>query len=166
MKFIYVFTFILVSTFNFLPKKSILNLLRDKSSIVILHIDSIPSAIFKKMNTVVSEQFAFASPKDEFNESDIVKDERLPSRRLIFALHSKDEKEWLIYYEKGGRSYNTFLSYAKLSKDGHVECIYNLSPKSKKGKIQKEELIESLKSDNFTVIYDNGKPLQRNYQEF
>jgi hypothetical protein len=166
MKVVTFFASFVFSVLAILPKDSILRLLLNESSPHLTQIDSIPTKIFNKMSDIVDEEILFANFGADFNASDVIDTENLPFRRLVFSICSANRKEWLIYYEKGGRSHTTFLTYAKLDNKNEVECIFNLSPNSKELLLEKQKLIEALRNDDFIVIYDNGKPLRRNYMGF
>ena len=138
-------TVVTMLTFSF-PTDQMIKILELNDRYFSYEIKSIPASIFTEMSEITGE---------------------LPFRRLIFAVHSKDKKEWLIYYEKGGRSHYSALAHAILGDQNEVEAIYNLVPETTVEIIRdKKTLCKRLKGSAFMIIYDNGEPLPRAYLSF
>ncbi len=161
--------FLLLTPFfiGLFPDGEIVALLKGGQNRFSSDVSEIPKPILDKMEAIAGEPIALANSGGDFNSSDAIEDETLPFRRLIFAAWSKEKDEWLIYYEKGGRSHSTFLTYATLDESGEVGSIYNLSPNMKREIIiDRKVLCEKVKKGDYTIIYDNGRELKRNYLSF
>lgn len=62
---------------------------------------AIPSAVKTACATVISDhRFRLADPGKPFNVTDVGWDDRIPSRRLLWAAHLPDY--FLVHYESGG----------------------------------------------------------------
>lgn len=149
------------------PKEDILKLLKSDDKLFSYEVDSIPDPILKVMSEIAREEIIISEPFAEFNDSDAIDNENLPFRRLIFTVHSEQEKHWIIYYEKGGRSHNSYLVYVTLNIDDEVSSIYIFAPDTNNDIIRRgKDLSKKLKDEEFIIIYNNGKPLKRNYLGF
>lgn len=114
--------------FGAIPNRNIIDLLDCESCDTFQTWRVLPSSLIEKMNECIADSITFADANQKFNSSDAVDDENIPFRRIVFIIKSNISNDWLIYYEKGGRSHVSFLTYAALDKENHIKCIFNLSP--------------------------------------
>lgn len=156
-----------IMIFGTIPNRNIIDLLDCESCDTFHTWKVLPSSVIEKMSECIADSITFADANQKFNQSDAVEDEKIPFRRIVFITKSSKGNEWLIYYEKGGRSHISYLTYAALGNDNLVKCIYNLSPHAIKNNIlQKNELKDVIKSGEYTIVYNNGKSLRRPYIPF
>src|ERR1041384_4997540 len=65
----------------------------------------------------------FADPGKKWNPGDVIWDEKVPRRRLIFG--GASGSTWFIYYEHGGRGLHEHLVVFKSDKAGHLQVVEN-----------------------------------------
>ncbi len=76
------------------------------------------------LNTLY-EKFAgekLANPDEKFNPSDVIFDDNIPQRRLVFAGNSSDS--WFVCYEHGGRGLHCHLIIFSIEKE-KVQIMFN-----------------------------------------
>jgi len=62
--------------------------------------DSIPKLLIKKLDSIGKESFKIANPKDDFQATDVVINEKLLWRQLRFL--GKSDSFWIMTYKHGG----------------------------------------------------------------
>ena len=85
-------------------------ILREDAFSGISSVKEIPASVLMKFSEIARDpNLTIANPGEKFQETDVISEEGLPLRRLIFGGISKDY--CLIHYEQGGYapSYNVIL---------------------------------------------------------
>ena len=149
------------------PSKKVLNLFEEDKLEFSENLNKFPKVILKEMETILDEEILLAGPNENFNKSDAIEDETWPFRRMIFLAWTKTKKEWLLYYEIGGRAHNTRLVYSQFDKNNKIKKLYCLAPDFYGNfTTSKDFLIEQMKSGNYATMYNNGKPRKIPYVPF
>lgn len=156
--------------YNF-PLEKIINLFDNEELVYYDDINCFPNEIKAEMEFIIEDgleyKIEFAKPDENFNRSDAIEDENWPRRRMIFMASTKSKKDWLLYYEIGGRAHNTRLVYSQLKKNNKIKKLYCLAPDMNSPFTKsKEFLLDQIKSNNFSILYDNGKPWEIPYVPF
>jgi len=66
--------------------------------------------------------FALANPGQKYQVTDVVVDQKLPFRRLVFA-GVKDDN-WLVHYERGGRGHSYYLLVFRVDPHGDAHFVW------------------------------------------
>jgi Tol biopolymer transport system component len=82
-------------------------------------VDRLPDSLKSAFEVLAKQNgFAMANPGEKYQETDVISELGLPSRRLIFAGISKDR--YFIHYEKGGIFHSYHLAVFDVSPTGKV----------------------------------------------
>ena len=113
-------------------------------------IDKIPDIIKAlKVSVNTNGQNIMANPNENFNETDVVEDENLPFRRLLFA--GKSREYCFIYCEVGGFGYHLSFILFQIHKNKLIPVLA-LTMFNKKKSV--EQLKESI-SDAMPILTIN-----------
>ncbi len=85
------------------PKLAMDIILHDEF-VIYTSVDSIPRPLVYALPFTDTEaELVMADPDEVFNKTDVILDEDLPFKRLIFG--GQSDRYWFIYYEQGGWGY-------------------------------------------------------------
>ena len=88
--------------------------------------DGIPASLKQAFSKITRQRsFAMADPGQKFQVTDVVLDNALPSRRLVFAGTQGDT--WFVHYERGGYAHSYYVIALKLIPHSDAEFQWGCS---------------------------------------
>ena len=111
---------------------------------VVVSTKEIPATVQNRFSMTCREStFSMANPGEEYQETDVVENDSLPSRRLVFAARSTDH--FLIHFEKGGFGHSYIVVLFRLT-DTSVRFVWGASCEGASFK-DMLELITAIRND-------------------
>ena len=148
----------------------ILNTINNESTLFLTKKKKIPKCIFGEIDRLTKDDFRLVNPDKKFRPTDKIEDQTISNRRLIFAANYGND--WVIYYEKGGRAYNTLLVFAEIS-GKKVKYLNGMNlqvisdPKRLKDKKEELQIInDALKNGSYRLFYSSREKLEKEIINF
>jgi hypothetical protein len=84
---------------------------------------SMPQNAKQAFRTITDEpSFALADPGQKYQDTDVITEQDLPSRRLVFAGVKGDE--WFVHYERGGYVHSYLIVVFKLKAQDQFQFLW------------------------------------------
>ena len=89
---------------------------------IIKDVQALPASILKACTEIGGSRHVLANPGHRFEATDVIRDESLPRKRLIFAGVSGNR--WFVHYEQGGRGHSFRLAFFQVTSPSTMKPLW------------------------------------------
>src|SRR5438876_12438783 len=89
---------------------------------IIKDVQALPASILKACTEIGGSRHVLANPGHRFEATDVIRDESLPRKRMIFAGVSGNR--WFVHYEQGGRGHSFRLAFFQVTSPSTMKPLW------------------------------------------